>query len=271
MWTYGISTGSLARLPRRRVLDGIAKAGFTRVEIAANPDDLDGWTADLTGMQRDLAARGLTAPSMHLPTSAWNVADPDDAVRDAAISAARDAFKVAAAIGASVVVCHPNKPHATHTPDRFAENSARSRDALAILADEAQTLGLLMAVENLPARHTARPGSTVKQVMDLIEGLGDHVGICLDAGHSTANGLSPADEARQARSHLLALHIQDNDGSGEDQHLIPGDGVTDWEAFREALQEIGFTGLRTFETGMGDDIEASLARLAAMRRAWMEE
>jgi len=268
---YGLCTGFLAHLPRREALAKITGAGFARVELTANASDLDGWVSDPVAMRRHLAARDLCAASMHLPSSAWNTADPDPVTSRAASRAALDSFRVAAAVGARVVICHPNGPQRTYTADRFAENTKRSRDSLARLAEAARALGLRMAVENLPARHLPRPGSTVAQVLELIDGLGSHVGICLDAGHSTANGLNPADEARRAGEHLFALHIQDNDGSGEDQHLIPGDGITDWGAFRQTLNDIGFLGLRNFEVGLGKDIDASLARLATLRRSWMEE
>lgn len=89
-----------------------------------------------------------------------------------------------------------------------------------------------------------------------------------EVGHSTTNGISAAIEARQAGDKLLALHIQDNDGSGEDQHLMPGQGVADWADFRRALDEVRFEGARTFEVGPGDSLDLTLHALVALRREW---
>jgi sugar phosphate isomerase/epimerase len=46
---------------------------------------------------------------------------------------------------------------------------------------------------------------------------------------------------------LKAVHIHDNMGK-EDEHLIPGDGIIDWNAFADALREIGYTGVISLET-----------------------
>ena len=32
----------------------------------------------------------------------------------------------------------------------------------------------------------------MRELLEMIDGLGDHVGICLDVGHSHANGQCPA-------------------------------------------------------------------------------
>ena len=34
----------------------------------------------------------------------------------------------------------------------------------------------------------------------------------------------------------------------EDEHLIPGDGIIDWDGFAEALKEIGYSGVASLET-----------------------
>ena len=37
-------------------------------------------------------------------------------------------------------------------------------------------------------RHTARPGGAMAEILALVAGLGGHVGVCQDVGHSNANG-----------------------------------------------------------------------------------
>ena len=93
----------------------------------------------------------------------------------------------------------------------------------------------------------------------------------MDAGHANANGRSAAAGAREAGARLVALHIQDNDGLGDDQHWIPGRGTTDWRAFLDALDDIGFTGLRTFEVNPHGSSQASLAAVCALRDEWLTQ
>jgi len=67
---------------------------------------------------------------------------------------------------------------------------------------------------------------------------------------------------------LFTLHLQDNDGQGEDQHWLPGRGVTDWDALLSALDRMAFRGVRTFEVMRGEEPDALLQALAALRQQW---
>jgi sugar phosphate isomerase/epimerase len=125
-----------------------------------------------------------------------------------------------------------------------------------------------MAVENMPARGQRRPGVAIAEVAAIVDGLGDHVGICLDVGHSNLSGLDATDEVSAAGERLLALHLQDNDGNGEDQHLLPGQGTVDWDAVLNAIDRLDFRGPRTLEVIDRDHVDASLRDLAALLRKW---
>ena len=106
------------------------------------------------------------------------------------------------------------------------------------------------------------------EILALVAGLGDHVGVCQDVGHSNANAEDPAADAREAGARLVAIHIQDNDGLGEDQHLVPGEGTIDWGAYLAALDEIAYAGPRTFEIRAADDLPGALAALQSLVAAW---
>ena len=268
MVTYGIATAPVNGVPFDEAIARIAGAGFRQVELWGDEQHLDHWIARPAGMRRALESMGIAAPSVHSPKAGWNNGAADKATRLASVEATATCFRQAAEIGAQVVICHPNQPIVPFTEEEFEANWARSRDSLAILAERARAVGVRMAVENLPARGDPRPGATIADVLKMIQGLGDHVGICLDAGHSNANGQSAAEEALVAGDKLFALHIQDNDGGGQDQHLVPGRGTTDWNAFLDALDEMAFKGVRTFEVLLGADADTLLQELAMLRREW---
>jgi len=266
---YGISTSVLGKMDREESLRALVAAGFAIVELAG-PESLDGWISDPVAIRHQLEAMGLRAASVHLPPAAWNVADPDDAARRAAVDVALASLPKAAAVGAEVAICHPNGPNETFTEQGRDASLARARESLEEMAAAARAAGIRLALENIPHRHLPRPGSAMADILALIDGLGDHVGVCLDAGHSNANGFSAADDARLAGKRLFALHIQDNDGRGDDQHLIPGEGTTDWAAFLAALEDTGFRGVRTFEVAAAEDVPGTLAALRAIARQWNE-
>ena len=75
---------------------------------------------------------------------------------------------------------------------------------------------------------------------------------------------------REAGPLLQALHLHDNDGSG-DQHLMPyGAGKIDWKDVFSALKEVGYRGLYNWEIPgeRRGPVEVRLAKLDYLRTAW---
>jgi sugar phosphate isomerase/epimerase len=78
-------------------------------------------------------------------------------------------------------------------------------------------------------------------------------GICLDTGHLQLTHRDPAEYIRTVGSRLKIFHLHENNGT-EDLHNLPfsfgsePDCGTDWQAFVEALADIGFDGTLSFET-----------------------
>jgi sugar phosphate isomerase/epimerase len=268
MSIYAVSAGLVADLSVERALDMLVESGFQQIEVSGDDQAMDRWLSDPAYLRRRLDVRHIEPRSVHIPAKGWDNAASDPSVRQASLEASRVAMSKAAELGAEIVVCHANRPSDPFTGETYEDCFERSRASLETLSLEAQRLGVKLALENLPARGTPRPTAKMDQVLALIGGLGEHVGVCLDVGHSNANGLDPAFEAEQAGDKLFALHLQDNDGLGEDQHLLPGQGTTDWESFLAALDRMRFVGLRTFEPGKGMSVEETLSALAALADVW---
>ena len=268
MATYGISSSFWPGTDFAAALSLAAGAGFREMEIVFADKPPGDAYQDPAGTRRLLDDAGVVVRSVHSHTRGWNNGAPDPADRAASVQKTVDSLHVAAELGARVVVVHSNNAGSPeiYVDEKIEENRRLSMDSLATIADAAAKAGMLMAVENLPARHLARPGTAMADVLAMIDGLGDHVGVCLDAGHAHANGEVPADVARLAGSKVLAVHIQDCDGLGEDQHLAPGEGTVDWAALWAALDQVAPDCVRTFEVSSKDrDQEALLQALAQLR------
>lgn len=69
---------------------------------------------------------------------------------------------------------------------------------------------------------------------------------CLDVGHSLVVGSKPEVDARILGRRLTAVHIHDNKRILDD-HMLPGFGEINWEAFALALAEINYSGDFTLE------------------------
>jgi len=266
---YGMSAMLFGEIPFADLVPKLSASGWQQVELGFLSTPEADWRTDVPRARQLLDEAGIAVPSVHIASAGWNVADPEESVRQIALAQALACLAPAAALGARVVICHHNAPRVPFQAEDRMANMARSRESLGKLADRAATLGLQLAVENLPQRHTPRPGGPIEDVLEIIDGLGEHVGICVDAGHSNANGRRADEEVRIAGDKLLAVHIQDNDGLGEDQHLLPGAGTTDWQRFVAALDACAPDCIRTFEVGAkGGDPDDVLAELTRLREEW---
>ena len=73
-----------------------------------------------------------------------------------------------------------------------------------------------------------------------------NLGICVDSGHCHLNGLDVPDVIRACGGLLVETHFHDNHGA-RDEHLPIGEGTIRWPAVRQALRDISYPGLITFE------------------------
>ena len=153
------------------------------------------------------------------------------------------------ALGCRYLVMHPIMPYfGTQEP----EPGAHLRQNIAFfsrLIPVAAQNDVEICIENMPFadQSTSAPVGT----LELIKALqSPYCRMCLDTGHCAVLGISPADAVREiGREYLRVLHVHDNDGHG-DCHWIPYTGVINWSDFSRALEEIGFSGVLSLETGI---------------------
>jgi sugar phosphate isomerase/epimerase len=253
-------------------LDAVTKTGLSAVELDVRQGKVGSWGDDPASMRRALEKRGLTPWSVHSPPSGWDLAADDEQARLKAVRETSESFGPARDLGADLVVCHCNAPTKPFAPDDYSAGLARSRKSMEVLAAQAARAGVRMAVETMISRPQKRPGTRVSEILELISGLGDHVGVCLDTGHSHASGANVPEEAVRAGRKLFTVHLQDNHGRpDEDEHLVPGQGNIDWQAVLDALDGIGFTSPRILEVNVMEGPEGPRRTLRALEdllRSW---
>jgi len=269
MATYGLSTGLLSELPGEQVIQMVADAGFRAVELGMSEEK---WTGNPAGVRRSWQARGIKVRSVHASRASWDMAAVEAADRRAAIEDLCGSFAPALALGTDLVVCHCNAPKNPFTVEDYRPSIERSKASLAIAAAEARRFGVRLAVETMVSRGQKRPGNRVCEILEMIDSLGEHVGVCLDAGHSNTGGNDVAAEALAAGEKLFAVHLQDNHGMhDQDEHLLPGRGTVGWDAFLDALDRMDFTGPRTIEIaldGCEGPLDRKMAQLSDLRERW---
>lgn len=205
-------------------LERIAAAGFTHVHWCHH------WASDflygrheLAQIRRWLADCGLAVLDLHASAGQekrWG--SPEEYERLAGVDLVANRLEMAAELGAEVIVLHAAA--ALPLPSHL-----RSLDELAPLA---RRLGVRIALENLPREGWAR-------IDELFAVHGpDSLGLCYDSGHGNIDCDGVPDLQRRC-DRLIALHLNDNDGSG-DQHRIPFTGTVDWSRVMAAIAASGY-------------------------------
>jgi sugar phosphate isomerase/epimerase len=116
-----------------------------------------------------------------------------------------------------------------------------------------------LAVEVIP-NTLSTPSSLVGLVESEIEA---RLGICMDVGHARLMG-DVVDAIEACSGHVITTHLHDNRGRNDD-HLMPGKGVIDWDAALVAFQKVGYDGVWMFELGATPDRRRTLEAMVKVR------
>ena len=225
---YGISTWITRDVPMQATLAALADTGFAFLELSAEEGELvQEWERDPRKTASLLAGVGLPATSVHCPVNGRFLDDPDTERRSMSVAENMRYFELMARSAIDLIVIHPTGSGDYSTEEICSQRRKWSVESLTILAHRAGEMGLRMAVENLG--RPPRPAATIEDILAMISGLGEHVGVCHDIGHSQQAHLDVCAETRTAAQSgkLMELHIHDVDLDGKD-HYVPGEGCLEY-------------------------------------------
>ena len=200
-------------------------------------EDMDLAALKAYGDSLELKLQSVHAPFIKVD-SLWYPNEHTQTVMARLLACLRDS----AAVGAPIVVIHP---FITFTRN---EATVEGIENFRILVEEARNLGLKLAIENVEG----------EAYLDaLFEAFKDesHVGFCWDTGHEMCYNRH-RDLLADYGDRLFCTHINDNlgikDRAGEitfhdDLHLLPFDGIADWQDIARRLKKSGYKGELTFE------------------------
>lgn len=202
------------------------------------------WTEDrdLKALRAAGDALELKLQSVHAPFSKvnalWYPNEHTQWVIDRTLACIRDS----ADCGAPIVVIHPFIT--------FLQNEATPEgiENYRIIVDEAKKAGVKLAIENVEGE------AYLDALMDAFKGEA-HVGFCWDTGHEMCYNRH-RDLLKDYGDRLFCTHLNDNlgikasDGTitfHDDLHMLPFDGIADWQGIAERLDRSNYRGELTFE------------------------
>lgn len=187
---------------------------------------------DSARLKAALQEHGIRA-AVHLPFDGLNIADLDDAAREASLALQLEGLRFAAAIGADRATAHSGSlPAQDYSKGAFAESKRRCLAALSTMADTAQESGISLCLENGNAysRSELKHAVAPTHMLELRESLGGRIRFTVDFGHGTYFSRDPAYLIDELGPDLVLLsHLHDNAGR-EDSHSPLGTGVLDLES-----------------------------------------
>lgn len=228
-----LAMGAGFSLSEEEELLAIKRAGFDGV--------FTGWQGkgSLDGITALIRREGLLYQSVHAPFGAvhtlWEEGEAGEAQEKLQIACLEDCARAEAPLAVM---------HAIIGFDRFTPNDLGS-ERFGRIFRRAGELGVRVAVENTE-------GEMYLERL-LCDHKDAHVGFCIDTGHEMCYNGS-RDMIGKYEDRLFGTHLNDNLGvTGDvitwhdDAHLLPFDGVADWEGIVARLKKAGYKGELTAE------------------------
>jgi inosose dehydratase len=244
--------------PWSRYLDEVAEAGYRYTELGPYgylPTDPD-------VLRPELERRGLTV------AAGFTMFDlEDEGAWEAGLAQTRGTARLVQALGAEYLIVIDDvytnlvTGEARVSPTLDGAAWQRLVDAVARLYGVAEEHGLRAVVHPHVQTHIESE-EQIERLLDDAPG----VELCLDVGHHAYSGGEPISFFRKHRARIPYLHLKSVDGQlrqrveddgtsfadavAEGVFVEPAEGVIDFEAFRDALQEQAYEGYGIVEQDM---------------------
>ena len=243
MYQIGLSLGAAVQC--EELFKGCKEAGIQCAEISNGKLFLLK-NLDFSAMRRYADKYGVELWSFHLPFGPFSMIDistPDETRRKNTVGLFAFLIRQAAAAGIKHYVIHPSgEPIKEEERDLYM---AAAQKSLAALAEVADSVGGVIAVENLPRTCLGRDSSDILRLISA----DDRLRVCFDTNHLLSE--DPVKFIRKVGDKIVTTHVSDYDRLDE-RHWLPGEGNTDWPALLAALREVGYQGPWLYEI----DLEA---------------
>lgn len=249
----GIGMGYLEYYGLEKGLELMKKQGYETIDYDLSDTSIDLYTLPqnlfiekIDYINSQLLKNGIEVSQVHGP---WRYPPQDytEEDREERFEKMIKAIYITKLLNCKYIVIHPLMPFGADENPNENEFFDINYDFFTRLLPFAKENGITICIENMPM--IALPLSTPTQILNFVKRINDsHFKICLDTGHCAVFGINPHDALKELTSeYVKVLHIHDNDGK-RDLHLLPHQGVIDWEKFSRALQETGFEGSASLET-----------------------
>lgn len=254
------ASGGYAGQDLDRVLLGLAKAGFSYVELSVTPSPKSRIlpeqmsSDDVKRLQAQLAGYGLTPVS---------ISGHSDLARPEGVEYFKTRIDFAAALGVNIV--NTGTGHTTNSEEEDRFFTLMKDDVI----PHAQARGVKIALET----HGGLTG-TAQDCLRTLERLGsDQIGINYDPANVVYyRGVRPEQDIEQIAAHVIHVHLKDKrGGQGILEFPVLGQGEINFPHLLEVLADVGYQGPYSAELELEGPLTAEEEDEARVRtRQYME-
>lgn len=207
------------------------------IELGADCVELmmDGpWWNEMEHVFDELASklRALAVQfTIHPPAWDINITSENQAIRNTSMDQYVKAIQFAHMIEAKHVVIHPGFCFSPVFDKVKAQ--ARAKSFITELCQVAKPLGVKLGIENVGYAGSSLFNQT--EYSTFLDDIDETAGYLVDTGHAHLNQWDIPRLLKDIQERLLAVHIHDNYGGGDD-HLPLGEGSIKWEGIFEQLR-----------------------------------
>lgn len=226
--------------------------GLVDTDTPLFEQDAAGFERTLSGIRRDAQNAGIEIYQAHGPWR-WPPQDFEPEDRAERFEKMSRSILGCQILGCPNFIIHPIMPFGDWQDPEPEKLWEMNLEFFSRLCEVARAHDTVICFENMPM--TALSLSTPEQILRFVQEINSpYMRVCLDTGHCSVFGLSPADAVRLlGKEYLRAMHVHDNDGRA-DGHMLPGEGVIDWEDFARALAEVDCACPVSLETAVSGKI-----------------
>lgn len=245
------TTGDFGRFAKsyQEKVDKVCDAGFKYIDlsmyVAKENDDLlisDNWRDNAKALLEHTQNRGAAFVQAHSPGG--NPLDENQA--DRIIEQTIRSIDVCGVLGIKNIVVHSGWLEVGGKEESFIKNKeffsklfpAMERNGVNVLCENSTS-------KNMGDKYYTNSGADMKEFIEYVDHPLFHG--CWDTGHANCEG-NQYEDIVTLGSELYALHINDNSGRG-DEHIIPYLGTVNMDEIMNALIDIDYKGVFTFECG----------------------
>jgi sugar phosphate isomerase/epimerase len=243
----GICTLVDLDVPLAELSRAIAAAGFSHIslshDVLHSGYNFPGKLQPLRELWDEL---GLRLDYVHVPLAYYlDLSSLDPQVRRASLEINKLAIRAAGLLGGRGVAVHGMNGD-LGPGETVAQRVRTGLESLRELLEYAGGHGVVLGLENLPLDlDCGRVSHELLRASAELDGLG----VCLDSCHATIKNPEARALVGELAPRVVLTHFSDTQG-GDDSHLIPGQGVADFDCITRELGRAGFSGVVDLECSL---------------------